>query len=126
MARSRKNTKDRMRDKGKRRKTRKTRKYGQAPLKYSHMGAYSCWYAAGAFLLIMAAVGIAFRKHGAAAGYIGGFGILAMVFSILGIRAGVKGFREREKRYIFCRLGIAANILILLVMCIIFMGGIAK
>lgn len=123
MAGSRNNTKDRMRDKGKKRKT---RKYGQAPLKYSHMGAHSCWYAAGAFLLIMASVGIAFQKNGAAAGYIGGFGILAMVFSILGIRAGVKGFREREKRYIFCRLGIAANILILLVMCIIFMGGIVK
>lgn len=123
MTRSRKNTKERIRDKGKKRRT---RKYGQAPLKYSHMGAHSCWYAAGAFLLILAAVGSAFWKHGEAAGYIGGFGILAMIFSALGVRAGVKGFREREKRYIFCRLGIAANILILLVMCIIFMGGIVK
>lgn len=123
MARSRKNTKERIRDKGKKRTT---RKYGQAPLKHSHMGTHSCLYAAGAFLLVLAAVGIAFWKHGEAAGYIGGLGILAMVFSILGVRAGVKGFREREKRYVFCRLGIAANILILLVMCIIFMGGIAK
>ncbi len=123
MARSKKNTKERIRDKGKKRRT---RKYGQAPLKYSHMGAYSCWYAAGAFLLILTAVGIAFQKRGEAAGYIGGFGILAMLFSVLGVLAGVKGFREREKRYIFCRLGIVANILILLVMCIIFMGGIAK
>lgn len=123
MARKKKNTKERIRDKEKKRKT---RKYGQTPLRYSHMGAYSCWYAAGAFLLILTAVGIAFWKRGEAAGYIGGFGILAMVFSILGVRAGVKGFREREKRYIFCRLGIVANILLLLVMCIILMGGIVK
>ncbi len=123
MTRSKKNTKERIRDKGKKRKT---RKYGQAPLKYSHMGTHSCWYASGAFLLIIASVWIAFRMHGAAAGFIGGFGILAMVFSGLGVRAGVKGLREREKRYIFCKLGITANVLILLVMCIIFIGGIRK
>lgn len=123
MARNKKNTREQIRDKGKKRKT---RKYGQAPLKYSHMGTHSCWYASGAFLLVMAAVVIAFWRQGEAAGYIGGFGILAMIFSILGVRAGVKGLREREKRYIFCRLGIVANILILLVMCIIFIGGIRK
>lgn len=123
MARSKKNTKEQIRDRGKKRKT---RKYGQAPLKHSHMGTHSCWYASGAFLLILAAVGTAFRRHGEAAGYIGGFGILAMIFSALGVRAGVKGLREREKRYIFCRLGIVANILILVVMCIIFIGGIRK
>lgn len=123
MARSKKNTKERIRERGKKRKT---RKYGQAPLKYSHMGMYSCWYASSAFFLIIASVWIAFQMHGAAAGFIGGFGILAMIFSALGVRAGAKGLREREKRYIFCRLGIAANALILLVMCIIFMGGIRK
>lgn len=124
MAGSRNYTKERIRDKGK--KKRGTRKYGQAPMKYSHMGAYSCWYASGSFLLLLSAVGIAYWKHGGAAGFIGGFGILAMIFSGMGIRSGVKGMREREKRYIFCRLGIAANILILLSLIIIFIGGIRK
>lgn len=124
MARSTNYTKKRIRDKG--RKKRGTRKYGQAPLKYSHMGAHSCWYASGSFLLLLAAVGIAYWKHGAASGYIGGFGVLAMLFSALGIRAGAKGMREREKRYIFCRLGIAANFLILLSLIIIFFGGIKR
>ncbi len=124
MARSANYTKKRIRDRG--RKKWGTRKYGQAPMKYSHMGAHSCWYASGSFLLLAGAVGIAYWKHGAAAGFIGGFGIMAMIFSALGVRAGVKGFREREKRYIFCRLGIAANLLILLGLIIIFCGGVRK
>lgn len=124
MARSANYTKKRIRDRG--RKKRGTRKYGQAPMKYSHMGAHSCWYASGSFLLLLSAVWFAYSKHGQAAGFIGGFGILAMIFSAIGIRTGIKGMREREKRYIFCRLGIAANILILLGLIIIFIGGIRK
>lgn len=124
MARSANYIKKQTRDRG--RKNRGTRKYGQAPLKYSHMGAHSCWYAFGSFLLLLAAVGTAYWKHGEAAGFIGGLGIVAMILSGLGIRAGVKGMKEREKRYIFCRLGIAANFLILLGLIIIFCGGIKK
>lgn len=124
MARNGKNTKGLTREKaGKRRRT---RKYGQTALKHSRMGTYSCWYALGSVVLILLSLGIAFRMHGNAAGFVGGFGIVAVIFAVLGVRAGVKGLREREKKYISCRLGIAANILLLLSLLIIFTGGLGK
>ena len=100
-----------------------TRKYGQTVLKHSHMGAHSCEYAAGALLLFFLALAAAFQEHGKAAGFIGGLGICSMMLSVFGIRAGVKGLQEREKKYILCRLGIAVNILLLLCLLTIFIGG---
>lgn len=120
MARNRKNTKGLTREKAKKRRT---RKYGQTALKHSHMGTYSCWYALGSVVLILLSLGFAFRMRGDAAGFVGGFGIVAVIFAVLGVRAGVKGLREREKKYITCKLGIAANILLLLSLMIIFTGG---
>lgn len=121
MARNGKHTKGQTREKAKRKRS--TRKYGQAPLKHSHMGTHSCWYALGSVVLILLALGLAFYMHGEAAGFVGGFGVMAVIFSALGVRAGVKGLREREKKYISCKLGIAANILLLLSLAIIFIGG---
>lgn len=124
MARNGKNTKGLTREKT--RKKRSTRKYGQTVLKHSRMGTYSCWYALASVVLILLSLGIAFRMRGRAAGFVGGFGIVAVIFAVLGVRAGVKGLREREKKYISCRLGIAANILLLLSLMIIFIGGLRK
>lgn len=121
MAGNKKQTKGRTLKKAE--KKRSTRKYGQAPLKHSHMGTHSCWYALVSVILILSALGTAFWMHGEAAGYVGGFGAVAVILSALGVRAGVKGLREREKKYIFCRLGIAANILLLLSLAVIFTGG---
>lgn len=121
MAGNGKNTKGLTREKA--RKKRSTRKYGQTVLKHSRMGTYSCWYALASVVLILLSLGITFRMRGRAAGFVGGFGIVAVIFAVLGVRAGVKGLREREKKYISCRLGIAANILLLLSLMIIFIGG---
>ena len=41
-----------------------TRKYGQTVLKHSRMGIWSCWYAAGAFLLLVSAILAAFILRG--------------------------------------------------------------
>lgn len=102
-----------------------TRKYGQAVLRHSHMGVRSCCLWAGAWLLFLIALLFAFLRQGEAAGFIGGFGILAVVFSVWGVWAGVKGLREREKKYITCKFGIAMNVLSLLGLLIIFVGGIS-
>lgn len=95
MAGNKKQTKGRTLKKAE--KKRSTRKYEQAPLKHSHMGTHSCWYALVSVILILSALGIAFWMHGEAAGYVGGFGAVAVILSALGVRAGVKGLREREK-----------------------------
>lgn len=105
------------------RKRQETRKYGQAVLKHSHMGVHSCWYGIGSLFFLLLALFIAFWMRGKAAGFIGGLGMLAVIFSTVGIRAGVKGLREREKKYISCRLGIMMNVILLSGLIIIFVRG---
>ena len=68
-----------------------TRKYGQTVLKHSRMGIWSCWYAAGAFLLLVAAILAAFILRGQTVGFVGGMGVLAVILAGMGIRASVKG-----------------------------------
>ena len=116
-----KSAEERMREKE--RKKRGTRKYGQANLKHSHMGIYSCWFAAGSFSLLLVSILIAFFMRGETGGFIGGFGILSIVFAILGIRAAVKGLRERERNYITCKIGMTVSIIVLIGLLVIFIGG---
>lgn len=104
-------------------KKRGTRRYGQARLKHSHMGVYSCGYAGGAFTILLLSVLLAFFMRGETGGYIGGLGFISVVLTILGIRAGIKGLRERDRNYITCKVGIAVNIIILLGLIVIFIGG---
>ena len=78
----------------------------------------------GATIVIFVAILLAYLKHGESAGYVGGIGILAVGLSIFGIQAGSKGLKERERKYITCRVGIACNILILIFLIVIFVGGI--
>ena len=85
-------------------------KYGQMQIKHSHMGIWSCAYALGATIVIFVAILLAYLKYGESA--------------IFGIQAGSKGLKERERKYITCRVGIACNILILIFLIVIFVGGI--
>ena len=116
-----KSTKDRQKEKD--RKKRGSRKYGQAKFKHSRMGIYSCVFAGGALAILLICILAAFVMRGKTFGLIGGLGIVAIVLAALGVRASVKGMREREKRYITCKAGMAGNIVILLGLAAIFLGG---
>ena len=118
-----KSTKDRQKEKEKERKKRGSRKYGQAKFKHSRMGIYSCVYAGASLAILLICILAAFVMRGNTFGIIGGLGIVSIVLAAFGIRAGVKGMREREKRYITCKAGIAGNIVILLGLAARFLGG---
>ena len=111
------------RQKEKERKKRGTRKYGQAKYKYSRMGAISCGCAAAALLLLAGCILYAYLARGAAAGIVSGIAVVALVLSIMGIRAAVKGFRERERNYLTCKIGLPGSTLVLLLFLAIFIGG---
>lgn len=119
-----KERKKREKEREKERKKRGAGKYGQVKLKNARMGIYSCVYAGGTFVLIGLCIAVAFVMREKTWGIVGGIGILSIVLSILGIRAAVKGMREREKNYITCKIGLACNILILLCLLVIFLGGV--
>lgn len=123
MGAGKKDAKMRQKELEKERKKRGSRKYGQAKMKHSRMGIYSCVYAGGAFALILTCILIAFVFRGNTWGFVGGMGLISVVLAALGVRASVKGMREREKNYITCKAGLAGNIILLLGLLIIFIGG---
>ena len=107
------------------RKKRGTRKYGQAKYKYSRMGAISCGCAAAALLLLAGCILYAYLARGAAAGIVSGIAVVSLVLSIMGIRAAVKGCRERERNYLTCKIGLPGSTLVLLLFLAIFIGGLS-
>lgn len=111
------------RQKQKERKKRGTRKYGQAKYKHSHMGIVSCSCAGAALALLAGCILYAYLARGAAAGIVGGIAIVSLILSILGIRAAAKGFRERERNYLTCKIGLPGSALVLLLLLVIFIGG---
>lgn len=123
MGAGKKDAKMRQKELEKERKKRGSRKYGQAKMKHSRMGIYSLVYAGGAFALILSCILIAFVLRGNTWAFVGGLGLISVVLAILGIRASVKGMRERDKNYITCKAGLAGNIILLLGLLIIFIGG---
>lgn len=113
--------KERNRERKKRRKHKG--RFGQATMKHSTMGMYSCGYAgASAFILLLSIV-ISYFSKGKAAGFVGGFGLIALIFAILGMNAAIKGMRERERNYITCKIGIGCSGVLTLGLVIIFLGG---
>ena len=115
--------KERQKEREREQKKRGTRKYGQAKQKHSRMGIYSCVFAFFSLSLIAACIVYAFVMRGNIAGVLGGLGIIAMLLAAYGIRVAAKGMREREKNYITCKAGMALNVLILLGLITIFIGG---
>jgi hypothetical protein len=113
------------RQKEKERKKRGTRKYGQAKYKHSHMGVVSCGCAAAALLLLAGCILYAYLARGAAAGIVSGIAVVSLVLSIMGIRAAVKGFRERERNYLTCKIGLPGSTLVLILFLAIYIGGLS-
>lgn len=107
----------------KERKKYETGKYGQVQLKHSRGGIRSCGYAAAAFVILSAAILLAFCQHGNSQGFAGGLGALSIVAVILGIRSSVAGRRERDRKYRTCWIGLVLNVFLLLFLLGIFIGG---
>lgn len=111
------------RDRSKERKKRGNRKYGQAKLKHAKKGIVSCIIAGMVIVLSIFLLVVAYTSGGTAAGYVGGLGILTMLLSMLGVRAAYRGFKEREKDYLTCKIGITCNTLFLIAFIAIFCWG---
>lgn len=111
------------RQREKERKQRGARKYGRAKFKHSHQGTISCINGAVAILSLAGCVLYAFMTRGDAAGIVGGIAIMSFVLSIWGIRCAIQGFRERERNYLTCKIGLPVNAVALILFLAIFIGG---
>lgn len=115
---------DKARARERERRARGNRKYGQAPLKHAKRGIISCGIAGVNFLAITLMILGAYRSVGSLGSVIGGLACVSMILSGLGVYAAVRGFREREKTYLTCKIGIGCNLAILIGYFTIFIRGI--
>ncbi len=112
---------------GRKKKERKrgtVRKYGQAPLKHAKRGIMSLTIAGTVLFVTLLMIALAYRSGGESGIYTGVLGLAAAVLSCVGIYLGVRGFRERDSRYVTCRFGIGVNIFTLVLLIGIFLRGI--
>lgn len=116
--------KDKERGRKKDRKSTQGRRYGRVKLKQSRRGVVSCSIAGLIACVIVLLVGITYVLKGKAAGFIGGFGISALIFTVVGLVTAIKGFKERDKNYLTCKIGIGLNIFLMASLLIFFLGGI--
>lgn len=98
-------------------------KYGQKPLKHARKGIQSCVLAGLVVLLLFFMVSISFASKGEIGAYMGIVGILTAVLSGMGLNLGIRGFKERDKNYITCKVGAGICGIVLTGMAAIFLRG---
>lgn len=109
---------------GRDRKKKGQRRYGQAKYKHSKKGMLSLIVAGITFTALLALIITAFLLNGQSAAIIGSFGIFTMIISGMGVLTGIRGFRERDKNYLTCKIGAAINGIVMVLLIIIFIRGI--
>ena len=98
-------------------------KYGQKPLKHARKGIQSCVLAGLVVVLLIVMVGTSFAAKGEIAAYMGIVGIITVVLSGMGLNLGIRGFKERDKNYITCKVGTCLCGIVLAGMAAIFLRG---
>ena len=112
-----------MAQKERERRKRGKRKYGQAKLKHSKKGIISCVLSAGVLLMLVLLIVIAYFTRGTVAPIFGAFGIMTLGASVASLYMGIRGFREREKDYLTCKIGIGCSVAFILSFIIIYCRG---
>ncbi len=100
-----------------------SRKYGQVKLRHAKRGISSCLFAIGAFVAQCILLLVAYFTYGAAPTVVGSLGMIALMFSCVGIVSAFRGFREREKNYLTCKIGLITNTFIILLYTVLFIRG---
>lgn len=98
-------------------------KYGQKPLKHAKKGIQSCIYAALVSFLLILMIVLSFKAKGEAGILMGFTGLATLFLAGMGLNTGIRGFRERDKNYITCKMGTAVNGVVLIGMAVIFIRG---
>lgn len=107
----------------KERRNRKKRKYGQAKLKHAKRGITSCILSAVVLVTLAILLIVAYYSGGTAAPVIGGVGLVTLIIAICGLYLGIRGFKEREKDYLTCKIGTILSSLLILGFIMIFFRG---
>jgi len=115
--------KKRAKEREKRRKKMIKTKYGQTPRRHAKKGIKSCIYAFFSLFFTFLMLASTFEENGQIGILMGIAGLLILVLSAEGTVNGFQGFKERDKNYITCKIGLGCNAAILLCMLGIFIRG---
>ena len=97
--------------------------YGQAPKCHARQGIKSCMYFVLAAFVLLLMVSVSFVLKGKVSILVGFAGLFVLVMASLGLVSGIRGFKERDKNYITCKIGAICCGLLVLGMCAIFIRG---
>lgn len=120
-AKNRENEKLKAREK-QRKKMIRTR-FGQKPKKHAKKGIGACIFAAAAAVLFVFLISNSFSAKGQVGMLVGIAGFLDLWIAGKGCSYAIKGFRERDKNYITCKIGVGINAALIVLMCGIFIRG---
>ena len=113
----------RERDRKREKRNRKNGKYGQVKRKHSRKGSWSCVISVIVTAILVSLIVMAFMNKGKSVAMVGSFGLFDMILACIGIVTAVRGFKERDKNYLTCKIGIVINGLVLLALILVFIRG---
>lgn len=98
-------------------------KFGQDRRRHSKRGVIACLFAVTGLVSLIGLLGVAYYKYGNGHTIMGAISVLALLVSILGVVNGIKGFKERDKNYLTCKLGIGINTFIIICFVLLYIRG---
>lgn len=114
---------EKVRNRQERGRKKHSRKQDKDRLIHSRRGVSSCVYAGLIFATLIAMIVISCVTKGNAPAWIGGLALVTFFGSWTGIITGFRGFKERDKNYITCKVGVVCNMLLLAGFAGIFIRG---
>lgn len=75
------------------------------------------------FVALIVMIIISIVTGGNAPAFVGGLALVIFFGSWMGVITGFRGFKERDKNYITCKIGVACNLAILIGFAGIFIRG---
>ena len=115
--------KKKAKEREKRRKKMIRTKYGQAPRRHAKKGIKACIYAFFSMFFLFLMIAASFVENGQVGVLMGIAGFLILALAVAGTYNSVHGFKERDKNYITCKIGLGCNAAVLLCMFAIFVRG---
>lgn len=98
-------------------------RYGQKQKRHAKKGIQSCILGTFGCILLTIMIAVSFHLRGEVSGFIGLAALVTLVIVWRGLVYAVRGFKERDKNYITCKVGAGMNGLLLLFMCGLFIRG---
>ena len=105
------------------RRKRYVRKHKKPKQKQAGNGNLSCLFGLGSAAVLAGCIAYAFVRRGEAPGIIGGITIISLILAGYGIYSAIIGFRERERSYLTCKIGIVMNAAAIISFFAVFIRG---